>query len=231
MNSINKSGYMRNVLWGAFALARTLYNMAPWQKGAKRTVLVEDVVTDIATDTIAKQGEAAKALVSLKERVTSPAEPLLLEPTKLYGEAEESTESPSRNVWGWPLGIGAASATIPFFTGGAATAETQGVGTSAFGYAWSYLPTPLQVGMAVFGIIGILYTANKVREKWNQYWGNPNLASPINNTNTNTLTNTMHINLQLAPGMKLVETINEKGQKVIEIQIEEMQKRAAAAAA
>lgn len=241
MNSINKNGGLTgNLLWGAFAAAKALYGMVTWRRDSKRAVAVEEIATEVATDAILKQAETSKALIPLSQRVPLLPDSLLLVPTDLYSDAEDASvpEKVSRSTWGWPLGIGAASAAIPLLAGGAAEpqagAQTASSGFSAFGYAWNCLSTPLQVGVAAVGIIGVFYTAHKIHQAWKKYWESANSIAPVNNnTNTNTLTNTMHINLQLAPGMKLVKTINKKGEEIIEIQMEERQaqKRAAAAAA
>lgn len=240
MNSVNKGGLTRNLLWGAFAGARALYEIATRQRGAKRAVAVEEMVTEVATDALARQTDVLTALIPFSQKVTPLPESLLLVPTDLYSDSEDAgaAEKMSSTSWGWPLGIGAASAAIPLLTGGGASAEsgagTASSGFSAFGYVWNCLSTPLQIGVAAVGIIGALYTVHKMHRAWERYCESAHSIAPTTpNTNTNTLTNTMHINLQLAPGMKLVKTINKEGQEVIEIQIEEMQaqKKAAAAAA
>lgn len=259
MNRI-KDGLTSNVLWGLVAGARALYNVVTRQGSSKRAVLVEDVTTEIASEAFAQQAnvpEASHSLVALAQRVAPLSEERdpcpqsqLLESVNLYSDPLDKggLGKMKRAAWAWPFGIGAAGAAIPLITGGPASAKAGTAAgaesaTSAFGYMWSQMSSAAQFGVAAVGVLGALYTAYKIHQAWKKYWEGSKPVNPSNN-NTNTLTNTMHINLQTSPGMRIVKTV-KGGQEVIEIQsdsnekwmelmtklIEEMQAQRKAAAA
>ena len=81
-------------------------------------------------------------------------------------------------------------------------------GAAALKYGWTHLTPNIGWGMGTIGLLGLSYLVY-------QYWQKRN--GQIVNTNTNQ--NTIHLHLQMAPGMKMVEE-NKGGQVIYTVQKE-----------